>query len=118
MAGQLTMILWRDVYSEPGLLEYSWVPEGKPHTISLPAQQPEGSRADPAPGHTAVSHVHVYKLMNGRWAINDWQFPPGQPHKPPVIAAVVQVLEHRNEVVGAVLYADGTNAVERRPIHK
>lgn len=118
MPGQLTMIFWRDAYSESGVLEYSWVPEGRRHTISLPEQQPEGSRGDPAPGHTAVSHVQVYKLMNGRWAIDDWQFPPGPPHKSPVIAAVVQVIERRNEVVGTVLYADGTNAVERRPIHK
>jgi hypothetical protein len=116
MAGQITMILWRDLYSEPGSIEYSWVPEGVPHTISLPEQQQEGSRADPAPGHTAVSHVQVYRLTNGRWEVGDWQFPPGPPYKSPVIAAIIQILELRKEVIGTVHYADGTTASAQRRI--
>jgi len=114
MAQQLTMIFWRDRYDEPGYLEYSWVPEGKRRTIDLAPGEQEGSRSDPGP--TDASHVQVYRLSNGRLAIQDWQFPPGPPYKSPVIAAIVQVIERTMEAVGIVHYADGTNATDRRPL--
>jgi hypothetical protein len=113
MAEQLTMIFWRDVYNEPGFLEYSWVPEGNRHTIALSSPQQEGTRIDPGPSD--ASHVQVYRLTNGRLAIQNWQFPPGPPYKSPVIAAIIQVIEQQMEVVGTVHYADGTSATERRP---
>ena len=108
MAEDLTMILWRDVYNEPGFVEYSWVPQGMRRDIDLAPDQQEGSRADPGPGN--ASHVQIYRLTNGRWAVQNWQFPPGPPYKAPVIAAIIQVLERRKEVVGTVHYADGTSA--------
>lgn len=116
MAAQLTMIFWRDSYNDPGYLEYSWVPEGKRHTIDLGPGEEEESRSDPGPAD--ASHVQVYRLTNGRLAIEDWQFPPGPPYKSPVIAAIIQVLEYTMEVVGTVHYADGTNATERRPLKR
>ena len=105
---QMTMILWRDAYNEPGSLEYSWVPQGTRRDIRLGPGHQEGSRSDPAPSD--VSHVQVYRLTNGRLGIDNWQFPPGPPHKSPVIAAIIQVLEHRKEVIGIVHYADGMTA--------
>jgi hypothetical protein len=108
MAEHLTMIFWRDVYNEPGSVEYSWVPQGHRLDIRLGPDQQEGSGSDP--GLPNVSHVQVYQLTNGRLGIGNWQFPPGPPHKSPVIAAIIQVLERRKEVIGIVHYADGTVA--------
>src|ERR1044071_7209267 len=110
----LTMIFWRDVYNEPGSVEYSWVPHGTRRDIRLAPDQQAGSRSDPALGHALVSHV--YRLTNGRLGLTDWQFPPGPPHRSPVIAAVVQILEHRKEVVGIVHDADGTMAKDTRSL--
>jgi hypothetical protein len=114
MAAQLTLIFWRDVYNESGSVEYSWVPQGTRRDIWLGPDQQEGSRSDP--GLPNVSHVQVYHLTNGRLGIGNWQFPPGPPHKSPVIAAIIQVLEQRKEVIGTVHYADGTSARDSRPL--
>lgn len=111
---QMTMIFWRDVYDGPGSLEYSWVPQGIRRDIRLGVDEQEGSRSDPAPSD--VSHVQVYKLTNGRLGITNWQFPPGPPYRAPVIAALIQVLEQRKEVIGIVHYADGTSASDSRPL--
>jgi len=111
---QITLIFWRDLYNEPASVEYSWVPQGTRRDIRLPPNQQEGSRSDPAPSD--VSHVQVYRLTNGRWGVNNWQFPPGPPHKSPVIAAIIQILELRKEVIGIVQYADGTSARDSQPL--
>jgi hypothetical protein len=112
------MIFWRDLYEEPGSVEYSWVPQGIRRDIRLAPDQQVGSQSDPPSGHALVSHVQVYELTNGRLGIGNWQFPPGPPHKSPVIAAIIQILQHRKEVIGIVHYADGTTAKSSHPLER
>ena len=111
MSKKITMTFWRDVYTGPGCLEYSWVPEGKRHTIHLLPGQQEGSETDTIPDDLKPSHVQVYRLNNDDHVSADmWQFPPGPPHVLPVAGAKVDVFQARVEVVGVVHYTDGTTA--------
>ena len=90
MAMQITMKFWRDDYSRPACLEYSWVPEGLRHTILLAPGQQEGSRTDPISDNP--SHVQVYMLDNNNQVSAEMrQFPSGPPHNTPVDGATVEV---------------------------
>jgi len=108
------MMYRRDVYTQRGCLEYSWVPEGKRRVILLNPGQREGDRTDPGPD--AASHVQVYRLVSGEFGAANLQFPEGPPHKAPLTHAIVEVFQQRMEVVGTVYYADGTNATSTFPL--
>jgi hypothetical protein len=111
MAKKIKMTFWRDDYKGPACLEYSWVPEGKRHTILLPPGQQEGSATDSIPDDLDPSQVQVYRLTNNeKVSLDMWQFPPGPPHPLPVEGAKVDVFQLREEVVGVVRYTDATTA--------
>jgi hypothetical protein len=111
MSKQITMVFWRDEYTYPGCLEYSWVPEGLRHNIQLPEGIQEGKSTDSISDDLNPSHVQVYVASNGSGAsIEMWQFPSGPPGASPVAAALVEMFERRNLVVGTVFYEDGTTA--------
>jgi hypothetical protein len=111
MAKKITMTFWRDDYTGPACLEYSWVPEGKRHTIQLKPGQQEGSETDSISDDLNPSHVQVYRLTNNEMvSVDMWQFPPGPPHSLPVESAKVDVFQARELAVGVVRYTDGTTA--------
>lgn len=114
MAGQKTLVFWRDDDDGPACIEYSWVPEGKRRVILLSAQQDEGSRTDPVLDN--VSHVQLYRLASTGRGADSWQFPPGTPRSSPVIYATVEVFHSRGELVGTVHYADGVSRTDTFPL--
>ena len=115
MAKKITMVFWRDDYVGPACLEYSWVPEGKRHTIQLAPGQQQGSQTDSIPDDLNPSQVQVYRLNNNDLISAEmWQFPPGPPHALPVASAKVDVFQLREEAVGVVRYADDTTAAGAR----
>jgi hypothetical protein len=113
---QIEMTYWRDVYNGHACLEYSWVPEGRRHTILLEPGQQEICRSDPFPGDFSASHVQVYALTNDLHSTAGWQFPPGPPHATPVVRALVQVFEEKMEVIGTTYYADGSTATQNQKL--
>ena len=115
MSRRITMRFVRDVFTGPACLEYSWVPEGKRHTILLDPGQPEGFRTDPIADDIHPSFVQVYRLSNNqRTSLEMWQFPKGPPpHGSDVDRAEVEVHESTMEAVGTVFYTDGTSASGR-----
>lgn len=115
MPKTVTMKFWRDDYSGPACLEYSWVPEGVRRVIQLPPGQQAGDRTDPIADDLDPSHVQVYRLDNNtRVSTEQWQFPPGPPYSAPVDGATVEVYQARLEAVGTVHYADGSTAADTR----
>jgi hypothetical protein len=111
MPKRITISLWRDNSNGPAYLEYSWVPEGKRHTVQLRAGQQEGSETDSIPDNLKPSHVQMYRLTNNETvSVDMWQVPPGPPHALPVESAKVDVFQMREEAVGVVRYTDGTSA--------
>jgi hypothetical protein len=107
---QAEMTYRRDVYNGHACLEYSWVPEGRRHTILLEPGQQEGRRSDPVSGDEGPSHVQVYVLTNELHSTGGWQFPPGPPHPTPVVTALVVVSEENMDAKGTVYYADGSKS--------
>jgi hypothetical protein len=103
-----TMVFRRDIHADAGCLEYSWVPEGVRHVMLLREDQEEGSQTDSVFDATEISHVQVYRLLNDGVGVQNWQFPPGPPYAAPVAIALVQVLRVTMEVIGTVVYVDGT----------
>ena len=61
---KITMDFWRDDFSGPACLEYSYVPEGKRRTIQLRAGQQEAVQIDTVPDDLKASSVQVYTLTN------------------------------------------------------
>jgi hypothetical protein len=106
---KITMDFWRDVYTGPACLEYSYVPEGKRRTILLRPGQQEAIQTDTVSDDLKPSHVQVYTLMNnGVVSVAMWQFPPGPPYALPVVGAQVSVLQARMIAAGMVTYSDST----------
>jgi hypothetical protein len=106
---KITMDFWRDDYTGPACLEYSYVPEGKRRTIHLRPGQQEALQTDTVPDDLKASRVQVYTLTNNDVVSLDmWQFPPGPPYVLPVIGAQVSVLQERMVAAGVVTYSDAT----------
>ena len=109
-----TMTYSRDDYAKQACLEYSWVPQGKRHTIRLLSGEKKKSRTD-AIAMSRPSHVQIYSLSNNNQAgLKMWQFPPGPPHATPVVRATVEVND--KEVVGTVYYRDGSSASDKHQL--
>jgi hypothetical protein len=106
----LEITFWRDVYSGPACLEYSWVPEGHRRTILLKPGEQVKSNNDLVASDLHPSHVQVYVLTNDRHSTEDWQFPPGPPHPTPVVSARIDVVEREMYAGGTVSYADGSKS--------
>jgi hypothetical protein len=106
---KITMDFWRDDYTGPACLEYSYVPEGKRRTILLRPGQQEAIQTDTVPDDLKPSHVQVYTLTNnGIVSLSMWQFPPGPPYALPVVGAQVSILQARMVAAGMVTYSDAT----------
>jgi hypothetical protein len=116
MTKQITMKFRRDDDHGPACLEYSWVPEGKRHTILLKPGQADGSRTDLISDDLNPSFAQVYSLSNGVCSTEGWQFPPGSPYSAPVDGAGVDVCQQEMQVIGAVRYEDGTTARGTQPL--
>jgi hypothetical protein len=105
----ITMDFWRDEFTGPACLEYSYVPEGKRRTIQLRPGQQEVIQTDTVPDDLKASQVQVYTLTNNDIvSLAMWQFPPGPPYILPVIRAQVSVLQERMVAAGMVTYSDET----------
>ena len=116
---KITMDFWRDDYTGPACLEYSYVPEGKRRTILLPAGQQKVTQTDTVPDTLKASQVQVYTLTNnGKVSLAMWQFPPGPAYHLPVVAAEVSVLEARMVAAGVVIYSDATVASGAAPLER
>ena len=112
---KITMKFWREDYSGPACLEYSWVPEGLRHTIRLSPGEQEDSRTDPISDTLDPSHVQVYRLVNNDEVSAEMrQFPPGPPYAAPIDGATVAV--YRKEFVGTVHFTDGTSMSDNQPL--
>lgn len=106
---KITMDFWRDDYSGPACLEYSYVPEGKRRTILLKPGEQEAIQTDTVSDDLNPSHVQVYTLTNnGVVSLSMLQFPPGPPYALPVVGAQVSVLQARMVAAGMVTYSDST----------
>jgi hypothetical protein len=117
MAKEIRMKLWRDDYTGPACLEYSWVPEGKRHVIRLAAGEQTRTVVDTIGDTTDPSHVQVYCLVNNKKVSTaNWQFPPGPPASSPVVAASVHVYQKEFKAVGEVHYLVGTPKKDDRPL--
>jgi hypothetical protein len=112
---KVTMKFSRDVYSGAACLEYSWVPQGKRHTIQLLPGKKEDTQTDSVSADTNPSHVQMYSLSNNqKVGLKMWQFPPGPPRSTPVIRATIEVTD--KEVVGTVYYLDGSSASDKHQL--
>jgi len=109
MSKQIKMIFWRDIYTESGCLEYSWIPEGLRHNIQLLPGMQEDQSSDTIDDELNPSHVQVYVATNNNAVgIEMWQFPSGSTTAGPIEAALVEIFERRNQIIGTVFYSDGT----------
>jgi hypothetical protein len=115
MSNQSTMVFFRDDDQGFGCLEYSWVPSGQRRVIQLNPNQSGETRVD---SYYGASHVQIYSVASGGLGLDKghWQFPAGPSHGSPVLAAVVQVFTGRKELIGTVIYADGTTASSSFPL--
>ena len=111
MAKQITMVFWRDKCTGTGCLEYSWIPEGLRHNLKLLPGMLEDKSIDSINDDLNPSHVQVYVTSNNDAAsVEMWQFPSGPPVASPIAAALVEIFERRNQIIGTVYYDDGTMA--------
>ena len=112
--GEGTMTFSRSDYARQACLEYSWVPQGKRHTILLLPGEKKKSQTDEI-AESKPSRVQIYSLSNNDQAgLKMWQFPPGPPHATPVVRAAVEV--NNKEVVGTVYYQDGSSASDKHQL--
>ena len=110
----ITMDFWRDDYTGPACLEYSYVPEGKRRTIQLRPGQQEAIQDDTVPDDLKPSHVQVYTLTNNdAVSLGMWQFPPGPPYVLPVIGAQVSVFMAHSSLLDVLRPLDHVLATAR-----
>lgn len=114
---KLTMKFWRDDYTGPACLEYSWVPQGIRRTIYLEPGQQYDTRTDDVPDDLDATLVQVYRLNNNDAVSTEmWNFVLPPPPPPTLSAASVEVFQHNKYAVGTVHYANGTTATDNRPL--
>ncbi len=119
MPKTVIMTFWRDNYTGPACLEYSWVPEGKRRNIQLEPGQQKGTNKDEVDDGLDPSHVQVYVATNNEAvSIANWQFPEGKPGPAPIMTARVEVHQEQLEIIGAVIYEDGSNAKSKATLDK
>jgi hypothetical protein len=112
---QITMDFWRDDYTGPACLEYSYVPEGKRRTIRLRAGQQQATQTDTVPDDQ--SQVEVFVLTNNETvSLVKWQFPPGPAYLLPVISAQVSVLQNRRVTARMVTYSNQSRSSGSAPL--
>ena len=106
---EITMDFWRDDYTGPACMEYSYVPQGERRTLQLPPGQQGIVRKDTVPDDLEPSHVQIYVLTNNEMAsLEMWQFPPGPPYITSVTRAQVSIIQERMIAAGMVTYSDHT----------
>jgi hypothetical protein len=103
------MEFWRDSYSGPGCIEYSWVPEGHRNDIELAPGQIEGVGGGPGIPATLVQ-VYVANNVDGPTAVSvqEWQFPShfSPPPNNYLYRARVEIFQRQNKIVGTAWYVD------------
>jgi hypothetical protein len=113
----IMMRFWRDDVAGRACLEYSWVPEGRRHTIQLGPGQPEATATDTVPDDLRISNVQVYTLdANQRVSTSRWQFPALHLGSRNMVSAAVEVFVQRAMVVGTAIYDDGSREKDERPL--
>jgi hypothetical protein len=106
---ELEMVFWRDDDEGSGCLEYSWVPTGRRHHISLAGGIQEESETDSVEDGTEITNVQVYVATNDNEVnIEMWQFPAVG--KLVIAKSRVEIFQRRREIVGTAYFVDGTVA--------